>query len=63
MISMKDKLEKGRDWFFNQKLLVKLAIIAGGAIILILIIFTILGLVYADDTPLTGAELEKYKAS
>ncbi|WP_048189858.1 hypothetical protein [Methanobacterium sp. SMA-27] len=60
---MKDKLEKGKDWFFNQKLLVKLAIIVGGAIILILIILTMLGLVFPDDTPLTGADLEKYKVS
>jgi hypothetical protein len=63
MISMKDKLEKSRDWFLNQKPLIKLAIIAVGVIILILIILTIIGLVFPDDTPLTGADLEKYKAS
>jgi len=60
---MDDKLKKGMDWFFNQKFHVKLVIIVAVLSIFILLSFKILGLIFPDDTPLTGVDIEKYKAS
>ncbi len=60
---MKDKFERGREWFLNQSNPVKAGIVIGTGILFILIIFFLLGLVFPADSPLTGDALEKYKAS
>jgi starvation-inducible outer membrane lipoprotein len=63
MIVMKDKLEIVREWYKNQSNLVKAGTAVGVCILIILIIYFLVTIVFAEDSPLTGDALEKYKAS
>ena len=51
------------DWFLNQSNTTKALIIAGIGLLIILIIILLTALVFPGDSPLTGTDLEKYKAS
>jgi starvation-inducible outer membrane lipoprotein len=54
--------ERFQKWFSNQSNPVKAGIIIGTGILIILIVLIIIGFVF-DDSPLSGAALDKYKAS
>jgi len=59
---MNDKLNNAINWFMGQSTNNKILIVISAAVVLIVIIFLIFSLVFANS-PLTGNDLEQYKAS
>jgi len=51
------------EWFLKQSNPVKAGVVISTIIIIILVISLVVGIVFPDDSPLTGTALENYKAS
>jgi hypothetical protein len=60
---MWDKLEMALNWFMAQSTPIKLGILIVIVVVIILLIFSILSLVFPNNSPLTGDALTEYEAS